>query len=322
MSESSGIGPEMDALRDELLRALEERGAAVADAARQMTRVGYSTLQAWLKSSYKGDNGRIATEVRRWLSMLAVAAERRAVAPSRTQFVETPTALAFIAVLRHAQVMPDVVTITGGPGVGKTLAAEEYARQHPNVWIFTARPTVATPSAVLDRLCHVTGVREPTVSRRNWAIVSRVTGTRGLLIIDEANHLTTAALDELRSIHDEATIGLALMGNEQVYARLDGGGRQAEFAQLFSRVGLRLRRPKPLPGDVAALLDAAGIAGEPERKLLRTIAAKPGALRGATKCLTIAEMLAAEDGVPVAASHIGAAWARLTDSAPVAELVQ
>src|ERR1035437_1267786 len=52
-------------------------------------------------------------------------------------------------------------------------------------------------------------------------------GTGGLLVIDEAQHLSVAALDQIRSIHDATDLGIALVGNQQVYARLTGGNRAA-----------------------------------------------------------------------------------------------
>ena len=77
-------------------------------------------------------------------------------------------------------------------------------------------------------------------------IVQRLQGTKGLLILDEAQHLMLPALESLRSIYDTTECGLVLMGNEAVYSRLSGR-RSAEFAHLFSRVGSVLKLEKPLP---------------------------------------------------------------------------
>jgi DNA transposition AAA+ family ATPase len=318
MSESSGLGPEMETLRDELRIQLDANNLTMLEAARVIG-VGYSTLHAWAKASYKGDNIKIAGEVKKWLAAQSVATDRRALLPSLPSYVATPTSNSFIDVLEHAQATPDLVTISGGAGIGKTSAAHEYARTHTNIWIVTARPSVSSVPAILEHVCMVLGAREFMANRRSATIVRRLIGTQGLLIVDEANHLRTEALDELRSIHDEARIGLALMGNEEIYSRLEGGGRRAEFAQLFSRIGLRMRRARPLAGDVNALADAAGVAGDAERKLLRLIASKPGALRGAAKSLRIAQMLALHDGVPMTTAHLEAAWSRLSDGAPVEE---
>jgi DNA transposition AAA+ family ATPase len=177
----------------------------------------------------------------------------------------------------------------------------------------TGIPSAASTHAMLEMIIGVMGIQEGAPNRRSGAIVRRPPPTRGLIVVDEAQHLTSAALDELRSLHDAAEIGLALVGNETVFARIDGGGRKAQFAQVFSRIGMRIARAKSTARDVDALLDAAGIAGAPERKLLRAIASKPGALRAVAKTLRVAHMLAAEEGAPIAESHLLAAWERLSD---------
>jgi hypothetical protein len=43
---------------------------------------------------------------------------------------------------------------------------------------------------------------------------------------------------------DQAGIGIALLGNETVYARLEGGTRAAQYAQLFIRTSWTRRWPR------------------------------------------------------------------------------
>jgi DNA transposition AAA+ family ATPase len=118
--------------------------------------------------------------------------------------------------------------------------------------------------------------------------------------------------------YDLADVGMALMGNEAVHARLEGGARAAQFAQLFSRVGMRLARPRALKGDIEQLMDAWDIAGKGERALLVCAAKRPGALRNVTKVLRMAHMLAGADGAEaVAEPHIKMAWDRLFPGSPL-----
>ncbi|MFB9086111.1 AAA family ATPase [Erwinia tracheiphila] len=92
------------------------------------------------------------------------------------------------------------------------------------------------------------------------AIRRKLRGTQGLLIIDEADHLDYPVLEELRILQEETGIGLALVGNHQVYARLTGGSsRSVDFARLFSRIAKKSGHPEdkngmtsrrlPMPGD-------------------------------------------------------------------------
>ncbi len=319
MGETTANGtPEFDALRGRLREAQELRSFALSDVAKRAG-VAYATLAAWLTGKYAGNNARVAQSVEVWLNSLADETSARAALPLLPGFVQTPTAQAILDTLAHAQFVPDLVVVTGGAGVGKTTACRQYQATHPNVWLLTAEPACASAYAVLEYLCDLLCVDEGAPNRRSRAVARRITGTQGLVVIDEAQHLTTAALEQLRAVHDKSSVGLALVGNAEVFARLDGGGRKAQFAQLFSRVGMRLNRNRPLAADVDALLEAASITGAPQRKLLRMVAAKPGALRGMSKLLRVAQMLAASDGVDMEARHLSEAWERLSGGQQIAE---
>ena len=57
------------------------------------------------------------------------------------------------------------------------------------------------------------------------AIFQKVRNTSGLLILDEAQHLTVQALDMVRAINDQTSIGLVLCGNDRVITQMTGGNR-------------------------------------------------------------------------------------------------
>ena len=314
--------PTPNALEDHAALREEVRGATTKRSLGEVARlsgVGYSTLAAWMGGKYLGDNVRVAEQLRTWLRSreTAAAVSGYATALTMPDFVATPTASSVLSVLQHAQYVPDLVVIAGGAGIGKTTSVREYARTNPNVWVITGEPSLASTHGTLELLCDALGIAEHSATRRSRAIAKRVSGSGGLIVVDEAQHLASAALDQLRTLHDKAGVGLALVGNEEVYARLDGGGRRAQFAQLFSRVGMRLTRARPTKGDIDALLEAAGVEGDADRKLLRAIAVKPGALRGMTKVLRVAHMLAAAEGVQVERAHLMRAWERLSAHAEV-----
>lgn len=303
---------EHDALRTELRQVLGLAALSLAAAAK-LAGIAASTLSAWMAGKYAGDNDRVAADVRKWLDSRRAGARARSVLPPVLGFVLTETADRFLDTLEHAQYVVDMVVIAGGAGVGKTTAARRYASENPNVWLLTCEPSIGSTHAMLDYLCTALNVAERSSNKRAHAVQKRLTSSEGLLIVDEAQHLTTQALDQLRSIHDQAGVGIALIGNEEVYGRLDGGGRVAKFAQLTSRIGMKATRVRPTAKDVDALLDAYGVAGARERGLLRDVARRPGALRGMVKTLRLAHMLAAgAEAEAMTADHILAAKARLT----------
>lgn len=308
---------EIEAVRQRIRTTMADRKMAMTDVSRQVG-VPYGTFSSFMGGTYKGRNAPIAEQALHWLNGLEAADRTRALAPRAPAFVATPTAEAILATLEHAQYMPDMVVITGAPGVGKTSSARWYAARNANVWMITAEPTMSSPRALLDELADPIGVTERGLSSQKLsrALSRRMAGSRGLVLIDEAQHLTSQTLDQLRMFHDQAGIGIALLGNEAVYARLEGGTRAAQFAQLFSRVGMRLARPKALKGDVEKLLDAWGIAGKAERAALWAVARRAGALRNLTKVVTMAHMLAGAEGAEaMGEGHIQMAWERLSSGA-------
>ena len=297
-------------------RILEAEDKPVAYAAKQAD-VPASTFSAWFNGTYAGNNKNILEKVQVWLEGRKVAARTRSVMRRAPSFLETPSCQAGLAALEHAHHAPDIAVLSGPPGVGKTQICEAYARRAPSVWMITAEPLWSTsPRMLMESLLEEIGCTERmTRHQSSRAIIKRATGSNGLILIDEAQHLSTRAMDQLRTIHDKAGIGVALVGNETVYSRLEGHAREIEFAQLFSRVGMRVKLARATKSDTDMLLDAWQVEGDQQRTMLRVIARKPGALRGMTKTLRLAFMQASVDGrETISCADITAAWQRISNS--------
>jgi DNA transposition AAA+ family ATPase len=280
--------------------------------------IPYGTFSAWIGGTYTGNNGRIAQAARRWLHAQATGTAARAAMPVAPGYIETPTAKAFFSALEFAQFTPDFVVVSGGAGVGKTTTVGRYKATHPNVTVLTCEPAFQTPRMMLDRLAMQLGMTEKYRSQMlSFAIQRRLAGTEALVVLDEAQHLRSDAMDQLRTLHDLTGVGFALVGNETVYGRIEGHAREAQFSQLYSRVGMRVSKPTCQKGDISAILDAWEIEGADERKMLTAIASKPGALRGMTKTLRLAVFLSR--GEPVTAEKIRMAWQRISSTNLIAE---
>lgn len=319
---SAAAPDEHDVVRALVRAAMGEDGVPMTRVAEQAG-IPYGTFSSFMGRTYEGRNDKVAHKARVWLDARAARSQSRAKMPAALGFVRTPTAADFWNVLTHAQHAPDFVCIAGGAGIGKTTTAREYQRASPNVWVMTAEPVMSSPYSMLAELAELLGLSERAPDRRSRAILQRVRNTGGLLVIDEAQHLKSPALDQLRSIHDLAEIGVALIGNEAVYSRLEGEGRRPQFAQLFSRIGMRLTRARPTLGDIDTLLDGWGVGSDAEtggaRTMLRQIARKPGALRGMTKVLRLAHVGAGEARETLGAEHVRRAWSSLGDGQAVGE---
>lgn len=306
---------EIEEIRISCQQVMDDEGYNQADVAK-LTGIKYGTFTGWFKGSYAGNNSRVAGEVQIWLSGLGEKKKAAARAPRLPDYIETPSAREFLDALQFGHVLPEIVIIAGGAGIGKTTACEQYARTNRNVWLATIDPSSKGTHGLLVELAEIMDVTEKQPAKLARAICRRVEGTKGLIIIDEAQHMTTEALDQVRSIYDRArgTVGIALVGNEQVYSRLEGNGRSAGYAQLFSRVGVRITQGRPRAEDMCELIKVWNITDKEEIRLLKAIGRKPGALRGMVKTLQLATMLANGGGVPRSLEHIRMAWDKHSSS--------
>ncbi len=259
--------------------------------------VSASILSSWMGAKYQGDNDAVAQKLRAWLALRGTASA--VVVPDVPTWRSTPTSEEIWDAMSYAQTFQDIAAVYGGAGFGKTKTAEEYKRRGSNVWMVTGDPTTANVAVFLEEIALALGLRDFPLhpARLRRAIVGKLKGTRGLLIVDEAQHLSKLALEQARSLHDATGVGLAVLGNARVYDRMYGGGKASEdFAQVFSRVGKRLPLRQPKEGDVRAIADHYGVKGADEVRFLVDCSKRPGALRLVTKVLREAVVLAAGAG--------------------------
>lgn len=314
MSTNAYDTPEaVQAVRDraaETVRA--EFGGTKAKAARDAG-VAESTFSAWLDGTYAGNGAVIADKVAKWLDARIERRSAAGAAPTEPGFQDTPTAKRILQICMQAQVLTDFAVIAGAAGIGKTTALRRYVEHNPNAWMTTMEPLMRSPHALLEEIARVLGVTERGSTRLSGAIQQRLRDRGGVLIIDEAHQLTTEAFDQLRSLHDKARVGIVAAGNIETGTRLEGAGRNPQFAPLWSRVGVRRTWGKSLDGDIPMILDAWGIGGKAERDFLVQVAAKGGALRMITKCIRLAGIIAAGGGETLAAPHLRAAYGQLVN---------
>ena len=272
--------------------------------------VKYGTLTPWMTGKYTGKVERVAAELKKWLDIRENAKGIRPFIPD-PGFIKTPSAEQFFTVLGFAQMLPDMSVIAAKPGLGKTMAIKAYAQTNPNVWRMTAEPSMNGMFSLLLAVGEALGMHHRHYSSLSQSIQARLRNTKGLLIVDEAQHLPMKLLDQLRTFYDLTGVGLALVGNETVYSNIEGEGRRANFAQLASRIGMQETQLGPRVGDAEAIIKAWGISGEAEVKILKAVSQKPGALRSMSKVIKLAYIAAAGADEDVAEKHLRGAYERL-----------
>lgn len=204
-----------------------------------------------------------------------------------------------------------MILAVGSAGVGKTAALRQYQASVPQTYMATITSASRSPMTMLQAVMRTVGKTEKRFSQ-SLQSVFEVACDRfregSLLIVDEAQHLRDDAFDQLRALHDATGVGIALSGNAAVSSRIQGVTRQADFAQLFSRISQIGWYEKPDEGDVNILLNAWEVISAKDREFLMRLAAGPGALRTITQVLEQATLMARQEDEPRNLDHLKHAW--------------
>ncbi len=266
---------------------LEQSTVTQAQIAKEIG-VSGSTVNQLLNGNYKADPTAMVQKLANWLT----ARDQRADAPRDPGFVMTDTAKQIMADMGYALTTQSIVIIHGISGVGKTTALREFQRNNNNVWVITTSPSRATMTECLYELAMELGMENAPRLRGPLAraLRRRLRNTKGLIVVDEADHVDRPTLEELRILAEEVEVGLVLVGNSRVYTQLTGGPRSEDFARLFSRIAMKRALTKAKKADVLAFASAWNITGAAELDLLLRISERPGALRLVSKNLKLAVM--------------------------------
>lgn len=232
--------------------------------------------------------------------------------PDGPGFIHTNAAERIENAITYAHMANDISLIYGGAGVGKTETFREYVRNNSGVCLATMTAVHSTLKASMAEIGKCLGVKHAKDNASLFdQICEQLKAKRGLLIIDEAQHLHIRSLDQLRQIHDATGCGLVLAGNEQVYSNITGGNRAEYLDRLYSRVGMRTRIQGVIPGDAEKIASAWGITDEAIISIIIDISRRPGALRTVHKTIKYACLLSGNRKPQT--KHIRAAYKRLTE---------
>ena len=126
--------------------------------------------------------------------------------------------------------------VTGFVGVGKTRTLKEYRAARSLTLLVEANPNM-TPGVLMTELLEQLGTTVPPgLDRKMREVVRAVSGTNYLIVVDEAEKLSGAALEYLRRIRDKAGVGVVLCGTEKLTALIKP--EHGQFDQIRSRVSM------------------------------------------------------------------------------------
>jgi DNA transposition AAA+ family ATPase len=222
-------------MKDQILAYMQEHGLSQANAAK-LIGIGESTFSRYLSGNYPNPE----TIERKMTDLL----EKEEIRNTAVGIQDVPFALTSISeqimqTLEYARIKRNISVIYGDAGVGKTRTMREWAKGKTDVIRLTASPALGNPKSFFKYLGReLKTVKGGCIDDLYLELCDRLTGSDKMIIIDEAQHLKLTTLENLRGIQETANIAVVLIGNEMIYSKMVGR-QQAEFAQLFSRIGWR-----------------------------------------------------------------------------------
>ena len=196
-------------------------------------------------------------------------------------FAMTSISKRVISVLEYTRVQRVISCIYGDAGIGKTYTTKHWISDKNDIFFITVNPAFSTPKPFLKLLAKsmktkISGGQDEIY----LCIMEKLQGGDNMIIIDEAQHLTKKSLEIIRGINDVCNTAIVMIGNELIYNKMLGRA-QAEFAQLFSRIGMRSHLITDIfnSDDIRLVFD--GLSGDTIDFLLNIARSKFG-LRGAT----------------------------------------
>ncbi|MFD3263358.1 AAA family ATPase [Phenylobacterium ferrooxidans] len=314
---------ELAALRTDTRNAMADDRLTQAEVCRQ-SGVPSSSLSQFLSNSYPGDNATIASQLDKWLKARAEAADLRRQLPKIPAFQPLSGSKTITAALAYARETGRMVLIAGNPGVSKTATARQFKADYPRTWYTAMDPSTRGVPTMLLEILAAMGVTDArgTPQQLMAKILKVAAEAKGLICIDEAQHLSELALEALRAINDRSRetaipVGVALLGNEVASSRVGPTGTKSTFAQVSSRFAQRRWIVAPNAADAAALAQAwAAENGEVITKaeigFCLEIAAKPGGLRNIEMTMEAAILAARGAEEPLSISHLKGAFSQLS----------
>ena len=233
----------------ELDAYLDRTGASQASVARA---IGMSSgqLSAWRKGTYKGD---AASTTRRIHQFLERQNEKASLGVSDL-FVKTKNAERVLSLCKSAHIDHTLNILTSDSGMGKTISLKEYA-VHNDGTIYTECDPTYSPKRLFSIIRQELGRPGRGLLEDVYAdCVDALAGSDRLIIVDQAELLSTKALELLRCLHDKTKCGIVLAGMPRLIENIRG--LRSEFAQMYTRISRHMRLKPLQDADVSAIVHA------------------------------------------------------------------
>ncbi|WP_294962346.1 AAA family ATPase [Sulfurimonas sp.] len=191
--------------------------------------VSTSAISQYLKAVYKGDVAGLEVKINDFMNNYKNKDNVKAL-----KIVQTADLNMAHFILDECIIGNEMAIVFGKPGCGKTTTIKEFVKTHPEAILIEAIPGMQIRS-VLSSICEKLGIQSLSNSEIMIVDISNEFKRReSILIIDEAENLTTKTLEAIRRIWDFSNVPTALVGTPALLTNLKG--RNGELLQLYSRI--------------------------------------------------------------------------------------
>lgn len=239
-----------------LKRFIEENGLTQASVARSIGETP-AAISGYITGQYAERGGNVEAleaKIKTYIENYA-APKAQGIKP-----IETTDFIMVSSTCDEVAVSGGMGAIYGSAGSGKTVAIKAWKKQHPEAVLIETVPMTSVKellSEILEQLGqkNATGTAVTLVKE----IVKLLKKSNRILLIDEAENLTTKSLEAIRRIHDFSGVPVVLSGTYALLQNLKG--RNGELLQLYSRIsskwemqGLNEQDRKALFGELGSVI--------------------------------------------------------------------
>ena len=215
---------------NELKQFLAQYGLSQASIARSIG-VSGSAISQYMRGKYTGDVEALEKKISTYIENYHEQSGNQ----DNIEVMQTADLVMIDSTLSEIVINQEMGVIYGKAGTGKTAATKKWVQKHPEAILIETDPSLSTKELLLEILKGL-GQKNMQGSNRTLLleIVKIFKKSERVLLIDEAENLTTKSLEAIRRIHDFSHVPVALIGTYALIQNMKG--RNGELLQLYSRV--------------------------------------------------------------------------------------
>lgn len=228
----------MKTLKQEFDEFLIQSGLKQSDVCRSIS-VTQSRFSQILNGTYPSDGSKVETKLKDYMDnhRRRTQVQQSSQKENRDEIFVSKDFKNATYVFNECASEHDLGLVYGMAGTGKTTAIKEFCKHNPNA-IHIKSNIHTTAAVLLDELCEVLKITPPRpIYKKLKAVMAELSKSDKILIIDEAENLPLRALETARTLYDETSTPVILVGTPRLIDNLTG--KNMELRQMYNRIDVK-----------------------------------------------------------------------------------